>query len=246
MFQILKAGAVALSVATMLVLTGCGDSGGGDSGGGDDNGASTANLGDREWGDFGREGDIVLGDMDAPISVIEWASVTCGHCAAFDVQTYPFLKEEYIDTGLVRFTMRELPTSPTNMARLGFMIARCVDESRYYNFIDALMRTQSAWAFNPDANVRLTNLARLAAQAGLSQAQFDACRLDQAGLDRVNAAAEEALATGIQSTPTFYINGELFRGSVDWETFEGYLIPFLPEELRPAVDESSDTGDSED
>ncbi len=234
--NILKAGTIALA----LVLAGCGDSGGGD----------TTGSGDRGWGDFGREGDIVLGDMDAPISVIEWASLTCGNCASFHIQTYPFLKEQYIDTGLVRFTMRELPTSPATMARLGFMVARCVDESRYYNFIDALMRTQAAWAFNPDPEVRISNLARLAAQAGLTQQQFDTCRFDQAGLDRINAAGEEALAVGVQSTPTFYINGEEFRGAVDWATFEQYLIPHLPEDLRPeqADDEGEldDGGDSED
>ncbi len=225
----------AAALTAFLGLAGCGGEGGGNAGGGD-----------RDWGEFGREGDIVLGDMDAPVSVVEYASVTCGHCAQFHVFTYPFLKAEYIDTGLVRYTMRELPTPPTNMARLGFMIARCVPEDRYYNFIDALMRTQAQWAFDRDPNARLAALARLAAQAGLSRNDFDACRLDQAGLDRINEATAASQAAGVQSTPTFFINGEIAEGTMGWEQFEPLLIAQLPEDLRPdGALEPADTVEAE-
>lgn len=218
---LVKKGAIALVLSLGLGLAACGNGGGGSA------------SGDRDWGDFGREGDIVLGDADAPISVIEYASVTCGACAQFHVFTYPFLKAEYIDEGLVRYTMRELPTPPTTMARLGFMVARCVPEDRYYNFVDALMRTQNAWAFNPDSNARIDALGQLAAQAGLSRADFDACRLDQAGLDRINAATDATREVGVQRTPTFFINGEMVEGALPWEQFEPYLIAHLPEDLRP-------------
>ena len=217
--NLLKAGVLALA----LGLAACGGEEGG-----------TTTTSDRDFGNFGQESDIVLGDMDAPISIIEYASVTCGHCAAFHIQTYPFLKEEYIDAGLVRYTMRELPTPPTTMARLGFMVARCVDETRYYNFIDALMRSQQYWAFNPDPNARMYYLAQLSAQAGLSEAEFNACRQDQAMLDMINARAEAGNEMGVVSTPTFFINGEMFNGAVAWEQFEELLIPHLPEELRPS------------
>ncbi len=226
-----KAGAIAATLGLSLVLAGCGD---------DDNGAS-AGLGDRDWGDFGREGDVVLGDPDAPVSVVEYASVTCGHCAAFHVQTFPHMEEEYIETGMVRYVMRALPTPPMTMARLGFMTATCVGDERYYAFIDALMRTQNAWAFNPDPESRLTNLGLLARQAGMTEDEFDACRVNQAALDLVNESAEDALEIGVNSTPTFFINGEQINGAMDWTNFEPNIIRFLPEELRPVPAEETDS-----
>jgi protein-disulfide isomerase len=238
----LKNAAIALVLGLGLALAGCGDSGE------ETGGPATAagDLGDRDWGNFGQEGDIVLGDMDAPVSIIEYASTTCSHCAQFSVFTFPFLKEEYIDTGLVRYTMRPLPTPPTNMALTGFMIAACVPESRYYNFIDALMRTQGDWAFNRDANARTEALARLAAQAGMSRSEFDACRLDEEGLSRLNTQVQASQAAGIRSTPTFDINGERVEGFLPWEQFEPYIIAHLPEELRPAPEGDSEASDSAD
>ena len=218
--NILKAGALALT----LVLAGCGEDNG--------NGGSAA-LGDRDFADFGREGDFIAGDMDAPVSIIEFASVTCSHCASFHVYTYPSLKSEMIDTGLVRYTMRALPTPPMTMARLGFMTASCVGEERYYAFIDALMRTQNAWAFNPDAATRRENLSQLARLAGLTEEEFEACTQNQEALDAVNAQEAEGQELGVRSTPTFFINGEMINGAMDWDSFEALIIPHLPEELRP-------------
>jgi len=224
----LKAGVVVLA----LVLAGCGND--------DDTAGGQAASGDRDWGDFGENGDIVQGDPDAPVSVIEYASVTCGHCASFHVYTYPFMKEEYIDTGLVRYTMRALPTPPMTMARLGFMTASCVGEDRYYAFIDALMRNQSFWAFNQDMNTNRANLGQIAAMAGLTEAEVQACQSDQARLDAVNASSEGALEIGVNTTPTFFINGTQVNGMQAWETFEPMIIEHLPPELRPAQDEEAE------
>jgi len=234
--DLLKKSAIVLTLGFGLALAGCGDAG-------DTSGGGQGGLGDRDWGDFGEESDIVLGDLEAPVSIVEYASVTCGHCAQFHVFTFPFLEEEYINAGLVRYTMRPLPTPPTNMARLGFMVARCVPESRYYNFIDALMRTQPQWAFDSNPDARTRALAQLAAQAGLSQSAFDACRLDQAGLDRINAAAEASAGVGVRSTPTFFVNGEMVEGAMSWEQFEPYIIAHLPEDLRPADTEAAEDAD---
>jgi len=225
----------ALALAGILALGACGN-------GGDDGGQAAG--GDRDWGNFGQEeGDVVIGDPDAPISIVEYASVTCGHCAQFHVFTYPYLHEEYIEAGLARFVMRPLPTPPTNMARLGFMIASCMPEGRYYPFIDALMRTQNQWAFNQNPEFRIESLARLAAQAGLSREAFDACRIDQSRLDLVNAQTEASLAAGVQSTPTFFVNGEKIDGAMGWEQFEPYLIAHLPEDLRPS-EEPAEEGET--
>ncbi len=227
----LTTGALALT----LLLAGCGD-GGGDT--------TSEDLGDRDYAEFGRDGDIVLGDPDAPVSILEFASVTCPHCAQFHVQVFPMLKEEYIDTGLVRYTLRAMPTSPQAMSALGFMLARCVDESRYYNFLDALFRTQSQWAFNPDAQARINTLAAISEQAGMTEEQFNACRQDEAELQRVQDQSEEALSLGVTATPSFFINGELQVGALGWERFEELIIPHLPEELRPDDTEPESGADS--
>ena len=229
----LKTAALAGLLGLGLALAGCGN----DSGDGD--GTAQTGLGDRDWNNFGQESDIVLGDPDAPVSIIEYASVTCSHCAQFQVFVFPFIEEEYINTGLVRYTMRPLPTPPTNMARLGFMIARCVPEERYYNFIDALMRTQGEWAFQQDPDARMNALARLAAQAGMSRNDFDTCRLDQTVLDGLNAQVEASAAVGVRSTPTFYINGDQYEGVYPWDMFEPFIISHLPEDLRPAPAEDA-------
>lgn len=229
-----KSVGLALALGLGLALAGCGQ-------GGDEGGGTQAGLGDRDWGDFGQNGDIVMGNPDAPVSIIEYASVTCGHCAQFQVFVFPFLKDEYIDTGLVRYTMRPLPTPPTNMARLGFMIARCLPENRYYPFIEALMRTQPEWAFAQNSDARIDALARLAAQAGMNRNNFDACRLDQAGLDVLNAQVEASQAVGVRSTPTFFINGDIYEGAYPWEQFEPFIVAHLPEELRPTPAEAADS-----
>ncbi len=231
--KVLSAGALALTV----LLASCGDSG-------SNGGSTSAGLGDRDFADIGREGDIMIGDPDAPVSIVEYASPTCPHCAQFHVQVFPFLKEEYIDTGLVRYTMRAMPTSPQAMSALAFMLGRCVDESRYYNFLDALFRTQQQWAFNPDPQARLDTLRAISQQAGMTDERFETCRRDEAELQRVQDQAEEAISLGVTATPSFFINGELQVGGLGWEQFEQLIIPHLPEELRPDDTEPESEADS--
>jgi protein-disulfide isomerase len=108
--------------------------------------AQTADL--AELSKPGPLGDKVLGSATAPVTIVEYASVTCPHCASFHSQTYPKLKEKYIDTGKVRLVFREFPTGPVNASIAGFMLARCSGD-KYFPMIDAMFEQQQVWTANP-------------------------------------------------------------------------------------------------
>ncbi len=173
----------------------------------------------------GPEKERAMGEPDAPITVIEYASMTCTHCAHFDKETFPKLKEQYIDTGKVYYILREFPLDP--VATAAFMLARCLpDEDKYFPFVDALFKTQNAWAFvdNPEQG-----LFRMAQQAGFTKEKFESCLTNQDILDRVNAVKKRAIDEfGVSSTPTFFINGDVVRGALPWEDFEKKLQEHMP------------------
>lgn len=169
-------------------------------------------------------GERTLGDPAAPVTVIEYASMTCSHCAAFHTETYPELKEKYIDTGKVYFVFREFPLDP--VATAAFMLARCVPESQYFTFVEAMFKNQNLWAFTDD---RIGGLTTMAKQAGLSQEKFEQCLTNQELLDGVNWVKQRGADTfDVSSTPTFFINGEILRGSLPFEEFEKKIAPHLP------------------
>ena len=155
--------------------------------------------------------EMTLGSPDAPVTLIEYASITCGHCATFHESVFPTIKENYIDTGKVQFVFREFPTAPANLSVAGSMIARCAADKggndAYFLVIDALFKTQRNWAFSSDPR---TELIKIASQAGMDEAAFDACVNRQELLDLIN----ENVKTGSQkyqvnSTPSFIIGGQL-------------------------------------
>jgi protein-disulfide isomerase len=167
--------------------------------------------------------DLVVGSADAPITVVEYASMTCGHCAAFHNNVFPKLKEKYVDTGKVRFIMREFPLD--NLAAAASMLARCAGEGKTYPMITVLFAKQDDWAFvrtNP-----VPELFKFAKQAGFTQESFDKCLADQKLLDDITAARARAVDVfGVNSTPTFFINGKkLVGGSL--EDFEKAFEPIL-------------------
>jgi protein-disulfide isomerase len=168
-------------------------------------------------------GDVWLGPADAKVTIIEYASVTCSHCAAFHKDTYPVLKSRYIDAGKVRFTLREFPLDP--LATAGFMLARCEGESKYYPITDLLFDTQRNWAF---VDKPLDALQQMLKQAGISQEKFEACLRDQKLYDAVNAVrkrAEEQFK--VNATPTFFINGQRHGGSLSIDEMEKIIKPML-------------------
>jgi protein-disulfide isomerase len=149
--------------------------------------------------------------------VVEYASMTCGHCAQFHNIVFPKLKEKYIDTGKVRFIMREFPLD--DLAAAASMLARCAGEGKTYALITALFAKQDDWAFvrtNP-----VPELFKFAKQAGFTQESFDKCLRDQKLLDDITAVRSRAVDTfGVNATPTFFINGRKFPAAPTLEEFD--------------------------
>ncbi|GLK77076.1 disulfide bond formation protein DsbD [Methylopila jiangsuensis] len=168
-------------------------------------------------------GEKAEGREDAPVTIIEYASMTCGHCATFANETFPKLKEKYIDGGKVRFILREFPLDP--IAAAGFMIARCAGDDKYFAVVDALFARQKEWAYSNDP---VTGLQTLTKQFGFTQESFEACLTNQEMLDGVNWVRQRgAEKFGVNSTPTFFINGKIYRGAIKFEDMEKILEPLL-------------------
>lgn len=171
-------------------------------------------------------GDHVMGDANAPVTVIEYASLTCSHCAHFATTTFPELKKKYIDTGKVRYILREFPLDPVSAA--AFMLSRCAPSERYYDVVDLFFEKQNDWAFT---NTPLDSLNAMAKQIGFSQQEFEACLTNQSLLDGVNAVKDRgAKDFGINATPTFFVNGQVVRGALPIAEFDAILEPLLPKE----------------
>ncbi|AWM06003.1 DsbA family protein [Bradyrhizobium symbiodeficiens] len=169
--------------------------------------------------------DMALGPNDAAVTITEYASMTCPHCAAFNEQVFPKIKKEYIDTGKVRYIFREFPLDIK--AAAGSMLSRCIakdDAAKYFAVTDMLFRQQNDWVVKNTTET----LTRIGKQAGLTQQQVEACLKDQALLDKI--AADQKYASDVlkvDSTPTFFINGEKIKGETSFEEFAKKINPLL-------------------
>jgi protein-disulfide isomerase len=166
--------------------------------------------------------DVWLGDPKAPVTIIEYASMTCGHCARFTTDVFPVLKSKYIDTGKVRFALREFPLDP--LAAGAAMLARCSGDKREA-VVELLFQQQKNWAFvsNP-----LQALRDTVKQTGMGSAGFEACLNDQAMFDKINQIRDTAAQKfGISATPTFFINGDKKSGEIPAEELDALLAPYL-------------------
>jgi len=173
----------------------------------------------------GPMGDYALGSPDAPVTVYEYASLTCNHCASFHLRTFPLVKEKYIETGLVRFVVRAFPFDPAATAAV--MLARCSGEDRYYKFLDVLFAQQAQWAFAGNPGENLEAIAKL---GGFSGQAYEACIQNEEIFDHVRAVQARAQEVhGVRSTPTFFVNGEKIEGALSFEDFEEVLLSHLPE-----------------
>lgn len=161
--------------------------------------------------------EIALGPADAKVTVIEYASLSCGHCAAFHKNVLPELKTKYIDTGKIRLILRDHPGNDRAVA--GAMLARCVASDKAYPLIDALFKLQEQWAFVKESP--LPKLQEIAKQAGFTEESFKKCLSDDKLLKTINTNFEHALTTfGVRSTPTFFINGKRLQGGPTLESFD--------------------------
>ena len=167
--------------------------------------------------------DVALGASEAPVTIVEYASMTCVHCAGFYATTFRELKSKYIDTGKVRFILREFPLDP--LAAAGFMLARCAGDDKRNAVVDLLFAQQKNWAFT-DKPVEA--LAALLKQTGMGQTNFEACLRNQDLYDNITKVHDRAAEKfGVDVTPTFFINGKKEKGEMTPDALEKLLGPLL-------------------
>jgi protein-disulfide isomerase len=166
-------------------------------------------------------GDMVQGSETASVTIVEYASLTCSHCRNFAVKTYPELKKRYIDTGKVRYIFREFALNDVDL--LAIVIARCAPKEKYFPLIETLFDKQDQWAVNNPVQP----LLGIAKQAGFTDESFKACAANQQVIEGVKALREAGSKFGVNSTPTFFINGEKRAGDLSIEELEKLIQPYL-------------------
>jgi protein-disulfide isomerase len=167
-------------------------------------------------------GDEVLGAADAPVTIVEYASMTCPHCSHFHETTFPEMKKKYIDTGKVRFIFREFPLDP--LAAAASMLARCAGKDKYFPLIETFFAQQKEWVVQKP----LQPMFAIAKQAGFTQQSFDECLANQQMLNAIEESRTRAATKfNVNSTPTFFINGKVFRGTLTPEELDKQVAPYL-------------------
>ncbi|HET6389715.1 DsbA family protein [Hyphomicrobium sp.] len=170
--------------------------------------------------------DLAIGPKDAKITIVEYASMTCPHCAHFSNDVFEKIKTKYVDTGKVRFIYREFPLD--NLAAAVSMLARCAGDDKTFPLIETFYEKQADWAFANGSPV--PKLFDIAKQAGFTQESFDKCLTDQKLLDQITAQRARASDTfGVNATPTFFINGKRLQEPPTVEGFDKVLEPLLAE-----------------
>jgi protein-disulfide isomerase len=166
--------------------------------------------------------DQVLGNALAKVTVIEYASLTCGHCANFHNNTFPAFKTKYIDTGKVRFILREFPLDA--VAAASFMLARCAGADKYHPIVDLIFKNQKAILSAEKIDTALFEQLK---PFGFTQESFDACLKDQKLYEDVTKVKEAGSGFGVDSTPTFFINGVKHSGAIEMAELEKMIEPLL-------------------
>jgi len=167
-------------------------------------------------------GERVLGPADAPVTIVEYASMSCPHCGAFHRETFDAFKEKYVDSGQVRFMFREFPlNSPAYVVAL---LARCSPEERYFTVVDAYFDHQERWMTAEDTKVAIFDIAK---QLGFTQQSFDECISNQAIFTGLENEMKRGAAFGVQATPTFFINGKKAQGALSLEDLDKEIEPLL-------------------
>jgi len=173
------------------------------------------------------EEELVIGDKDAPITIIEYASMSCSHCASFHNNTLPDIKKEYIDTGKVRMVFRDYPFNYP--ALLGSMMMRCIASEVRYDYMNALYQLQSTWV-NKDPKISKKELYKIMQSGGMTKEEFNEC---YSNLDNENLILEGVMGAqkdfNIKSTPSFIINGNLIEGNKNIKEFRQIIDKILSE-----------------
>ena len=167
--------------------------------------------------------DRVLGEANAPVTVVEYASLTCPHCADFHKEVFPKIKANYIDKGQVRFIFRDYPLDDAAVA--ASMLARCAPEDRYFTMVDVLFDQQRNWAIKDKV---IPGLLRIAKQAGFTEQSFETCLKDNQLAQQIYEGAQRGSQKfGVRSTPTVFVNGEPVRNTASFDDFQKAIDPLL-------------------
>jgi protein-disulfide isomerase len=166
--------------------------------------------------------EMSMGDPKAPVTIIEYSSLSCPHCAEFHNAVLPKLKSDYIDKGKVLYIMREFPLNDAALA--GAVVARCVDPAAFFAFVKVLFAKQEDWAYKDDA---FTPLKEFAKQAGLPEDKFNKCLDDKELQKQILAVREEGAKKGVNATPSLFVNGTLLSGGATLENIEAAMKPYL-------------------
>jgi protein-disulfide isomerase len=172
-----------------------------------------------------RAGDMALGDPRAKVTVVEYASASCSHCARFNIEVFPEFRRKYVQTGKVRYVFREYLTEPTVVAAAAFLLARCAGKDRYFAVLDQVFRSQQEMFDSGDFR---GVLVRVASEAGFSEPQFSQCISDQKAKAALSERVERAVRQDhIQRTPTFVINGRKLEGEQTMAQLDAAIQPLL-------------------
>jgi protein-disulfide isomerase len=165
-------------------------------------------------------GEMALGKADAKVTIIEYASASCPHCAEFATVELPKFMKDYIDAGKVRLIFREFPHNDAAMG--GFMVARCAPKEKYFPLVDAMFKTQQTWVPNP-----LEGLKAIALQAGFTEETFLACLNNKDVAKQIFDERTRGESFGVQGIPTFFINGERYSGDYTFDAMKKVIDPLL-------------------
>jgi protein-disulfide isomerase len=193
-----------LIAACLMVLAACGKAGGG---------SATASA-----------DDMTLGAAGAKVTVVEYASASCPHCARFNNDVFPAFKAKYIDTGKVHYVFREFLTEPQSFAAAGFLTARCAGPGKYFEVLDAIYHQQTDLYRSGDFS---GGLRKIGLAHGMSDQQFTDCVGSDQNLNAVNARYLQAEKDGIEATPTFVINGQKLEGEQTLDSLGAVIDPLL-------------------
>jgi protein-disulfide isomerase len=165
-------------------------------------------------------GERALGSPDAPVTVIEYASLTCPHCRDFHADVFPRVKRDYIDTGKVRYIVREFPIGRT--AASAAIVNRCAPEEKYFSLLDAFLSRQAEWV---SQEVRPDAIYSVAKSSGMSRETFDKCLSNQTIIEGLIEVKQRGRQFGVIGTPTFFVNGRKAQGAVTYEEIKALIEP---------------------
>ncbi len=175
------------------------------------------------------DGDMAMGAPEgAKVTVVEYASPTCPHCALWQANTWPAFKAAYVDTSKVRYVFRELPTPPAEVAAAGFLLARCAGPDKYFDVIHAIMESQTEW--RAGGNPR-DSLIRIAGGVGIDPNEFTACVTNPEAIAALETRVKAATDAGVINTPTFFVNGRQVSSPGGEGAIMADLAPAIEAEL---------------